>query len=207
MRLVAVVPMKPFGAAKARLKGVFSDPERSAFARGMLERTLDVVGRTEGISRILVVSRDAEALALARQSDAEAIPEVGSGGLNEALAQASRAAIRMGVDAILVLPSDLPLVDPADLEALRAMCTPPPAVVIAPDRHERGTNALLLAPPALIEYGFGDDSFSVHVARARAVGARLEICRRPGLRLDIDGPDDLTLAQLAERGEASLPGD
>jgi 2-phospho-L-lactate guanylyltransferase (CobY/MobA/RfbA family) len=117
------------------------------------------------------------------------------------------AALRGGAEAVLVLPTDLPLLRADDLDALQARCSPPPAVVVAPDRFHRGTNALVVAPPALIEYAFGDDSCSIHIARANAVGARLEICVRPGLRLDVDGPDDLRLAQRAERGAAISPGD
>jgi 2-phospho-L-lactate guanylyltransferase len=207
MRLWVIVPVKPFAEAKARLSGVLSDPERYALARGMLERTLDVVAGAGDVARALVVSRDPEALALARAMRADAIREEGATGLNEALGQATAVAIRAGAEAVLVLPTDLPLLDASDLEALQALCSVPPAVVIAPDRFLRGTNALLLTPPALIEYAFGDDSFSGHVARARAAGARLEICHRLGLRLDVDEPDDLKLAGFAEQGEAIIPGD
>ncbi len=59
-----------------------------------------------------------------------------------------------------------------------------PLVVVAPDRHGRGTNALLCAPPGLIEYQFGEDSFAQHCAQAagrrRPAGDLLH--SRPGPR-------------------------
>jgi 2-phospho-L-lactate guanylyltransferase len=207
MRLWAIIPAKPFAAAKTRLNAVLDDDEREALAQEMLERTLATALGAGGISRVMVVSRDPEAQTLARARRADVVEEAEGVGLNEALRLATAAALRGGAEAVLVLPTDLPLLLPDDLDALQERCSPPPAVVVAPDRFRRGTNALVVAPPALIEYAFGDDSYHIHIARANAVGARLEICVRPGLRLDVDGPDDLRLARRAERGAAFLPGE
>jgi 2-phospho-L-lactate guanylyltransferase (CobY/MobA/RfbA family) len=71
-------------------------------------------------------------------------------------------------------------------------------VVIAPDRHEKGTNALLISPTGLIEYDFGENSFERHCERARAAGARLEIVNLPALGLDLDVPEDLELVRRLE---------
>jgi len=71
-------------------------------------------------------------------------------------------------------------------------------VVIAPDRHGSGTNALLLSPSGLIEYDFGVNSFQRHCQRARDVGARLEIVDLPTLGLDLDLPEDLELVRKFE---------
>jgi 2-phospho-L-lactate guanylyltransferase (CobY/MobA/RfbA family) len=70
-----------------------------------------------------------------------------------------------------------------------------PVVAINPDRHKKGTNALLVSPTGLIKYAFGEDSFQVHCQRAQAAGARLEILDHPGLALDLDLPEDLALIQ------------
>jgi 2-phospho-L-lactate guanylyltransferase len=202
----SIVPVKPFTEAKTRLRQVLSDEERSTFARAMLAGTLSVVGQVSEICQTLVVSRDPAALRAAGELGARPLLEAAPG-LNAALREATEAAIREGAAAILVLPADLPLLAAEDVRALVDLGSPPPVIVVAPDRLGRGTNALLVSPPALIEYSFGDESFRQHVARAEASGARLEICDRPGLRLDVDGPDDLTLARLADRAPAWLPGD
>jgi 2-phospho-L-lactate guanylyltransferase (CobY/MobA/RfbA family) len=75
----------------------------------------------------------------------------------------------------------------------------PPVVVIAPDRHEKGTNALLISPSGLIEYDFGEDSFQRHCELVRKVGARLEIVNLPNLGLDLDVPEDLELIRNLEK--------
>jgi 2-phospho-L-lactate guanylyltransferase len=165
----------------------------------MLERTLLVLGQVGSIATTLVVSRDRRVLGLAQEQGARALAEHGGGGLNAALRQATLEASRAGADAVLVVPVDLTLVEPSEIEALVERGRRPPVVVLAPDRFREGTNALLAAPPGLIQYGFGPSSFPLHAARARAAGARLEIYETPGLGLDIDGPEDLQLALDPQR--------
>ena len=70
-------------------------------------------------------------------------------------------------------------------------------MVVVPDRHGRGTNALLLSPPDAIKFAFGNDSRAAHQAAARAAGA-LSLEVDGPLSLDLDLPEDLTLAE--ERG-------
>ena len=69
-----------------------------------------------------------------------------------------------------------------------------PSVVLAPDRHGRGTNALLLDPPDVIDPAFGGDSRAGHAWLASSADAAfVEV---PGvLALDVDTPDDLLLAE------------
>jgi len=70
-------------------------------------------------------------------------------------------------------------------------------VVVVPDRHGRGTNALLLSPPDAIGPAFGVNSRIAHEEAARAVDA-LSLEVGGPLALDLDLPEDLTLAE--ERG-------
>lgn len=157
----------------------------------MLRNTLEVLGEVSSVERTLVVSRDSHALALARDYGARTVTERGSPELNLALVRATVVAKGYGVSAVLVLPADLPLLTKDDVEALIQRAVDPPVVVIAPDRHRKGTNALLTYPPGLIEYDFGPNSFHRHVRRAEAAGARVELCELASLGLDLDAPEDL----------------
>ena len=205
MVLWAVVPAKPYAESKTRLSSVLSTEERIALARSMLRRTLGVIGRIPEIQETLVVSPDPAALAEGKAFGARTLQETGRNGLNDALRQASEVAVRELASAVLVLPTDLLLLAPEDLRALVALASPAPVVVVAPDRFASGTNALLVGPPALIQYQFGPSSFPLHAARARAAGARLEIWETPGLGLDVDGPEDLRLALESQRQTARNP--
>jgi 2-phospho-L-lactate guanylyltransferase len=70
-------------------------------------------------------------------------------------------------------------------------------VVIVPDRHGSGTNALLLTPPGAVEPSFGTGSFARHAALAYAAGASVKVCDLPSLGLDVDTPDDLAALRSA----------
>lgn len=65
-------------------------------------------------------------------------------------------------------------------------------MVIAPDRAETGTNALLLRPPHVLRPQFGIDSFHRHLENARAANIHAVIYRSPTLAQDIDWPEDLS---------------
>jgi 2-phospho-L-lactate/phosphoenolpyruvate guanylyltransferase len=103
---------------------------------------------------------------------------------------------------VLILPADLPLLTKDDVLALIDSATKPPVVVIAPDRHKKGTNALLMVPPGLIDYEFGEDSFQKHSQLAKQVKARLEVVELPSLGLDVDMPEDLEMVRKLEATKA-----
>ncbi len=206
MTVWAIVPIKPLRRSKSRLSKVLSQEQRARLSERLLINTLRVLRDVEGIDRTLVVSRDSQALALARDFDARTVTERGHPELNRALERATIVAQGYEVSAVLVLPADLPLLAPEDVEQLLAPLGEGPVMVIAPDRKGVGTNALLVAPPGLIKYEFGPDSYARHVALAREAGARVEICELPNLGLDLDEPDDLDLLGK-ERLDAFLSSD
>jgi 2-phospho-L-lactate guanylyltransferase len=113
-------------------------------------------------------------------------------GLNEALTQAATHVAASGAEALLVLPADLPLVTPDDIDALIAVLGPQPSVVLAASR-DGGTNALLVRPPLALPFLYGPNSLARHMEAARQRGIGVEAVRSPGLMLDVDQPDDLTL--------------
>ncbi len=178
-----LIPAKPFGAAKQRLAPVLDAPSRAALARALLTRTLRVARTAFPASHCLVVSPTAEVAATVAAAGGELIitPE---GGLNEQLAQA---AARVPVAAaLLVLHADLPCLAVADLAAMLAS---PGHMVLAPDRADMGSNALLQRRVPRI-FAFGPDSCHRHQEAARAHGLTVTFVRRPGLARDLDTPED-----------------
>jgi 2-phospho-L-lactate guanylyltransferase len=193
MTLWAIVPVKPLRWGKSRLAGVLTQEERTDLNIRLLTHTVDTLAAIPEIEQVLVVSRDPGALALARVHGARTVQEKGSPQLNQALTRATVVARNYATRGVLIVPADLPLITPEDLQAIMELAHDPPVVVVAPDRHRRGTNALLVCPVGLIEYDFGPDSFERHCERGRQSGARLEICELPSLALDMDLPEDLEL--------------
>ena len=202
MTLWAIVPVKPLRRGKSRLAGTLDDTEREDLNRLLLERTIKTLTGIKDVQEVLVVSRDSSALALARDLGARTVQEDGAPSLNTALRRATVVAQVHASRGVLVIPADLPLLTAGDVATLLERGTNPPVVVIAPDRHRRGTNALLLAPAHLIEYDFGGSSFKRHCDRARRVGARLEVVELPSFGLDLDLPEDLELVRMMQSSKS-----
>jgi 2-phospho-L-lactate guanylyltransferase len=195
MNVVAVIPVGPLEGAKSRLGGRLDAEERRDLVSRMLTTTVTAATTTPGIDEVLVVTPDADARELALRAGARPIRQQ-TQGLNNGLREAREEAIAAGARAILVLPVDLPLVSPAELARLVAELDIPvrPLVVLVPDRHGRGTNALLVAPPTAIEFAFGGDSRAAHADCAAQARARYVELDGP-LALDLDTPDDLLQAE------------
>lgn len=191
MALWAIVPVKPLQRGKSRLAGVLTREERANLNRYLLSHTLETLTEIKDIENILVVSRDPAALSLARDYGARTVQEKGSPHLNVALTRATLVAKEYTTRGVLIVPADLPLITPQDVKTMLALAKDPPVVVVAPDRHREGTNALLVCPIGLIEYDFGPGSFDRHCQLAEQVGARLEVVELPSLALDVDLPEDL----------------
>ena len=198
MTLWAIVPVKPLRRGKSRLAGALSEDERTELNRNLLQNTLKTLSGIRELEEVLVISRDPAALTIARNYGARTVREDGQPELNTALKRATVVAQVYATRGVLVLPADLPLISREDVETLIGRASDPPVVVIAPDRHEKGTNALLISPSGLIEYDFGINSFERHCERVRQAGARLEIVNLPSLGLDLALPEDLELIRKME---------
>jgi len=198
MTLWAIVPVKPLRRGKSRLAGTLTEDERTELNRALLQHTLETLSELKEVDGVLVVSRDPNALTIARNHGARTVQEDGQPELNTALKRATIVAQVYATRGVLVLPADLPLVTCEDILTLIQRATEPPVVVIAPDRHKKGTNALLISPPGLIEYDFGENSFQRHCELVKKAGARLEIVDLPTLGLDLDVPEDFEIIKGLE---------
>ncbi len=101
---------------------------------------------------------------------------------------------------MLLVPGDCPALEPGEVGRLLDGF-PGAGLVIVPDRHGSGTNALLIAPPCAVAPSFGAGSFARHAALGAAAGVAVRVAQAPSLELDVDTPGDLaalraTLAAL-----------
>jgi 2-phospho-L-lactate guanylyltransferase len=191
-----VIPVRSLEGAKSRLGAVLDGEERRELVEHLLRRTVAVALATPGVTRVLVVSPDPEVLAVAAAIGAEGLRQT-SAGLNPGIVEARAGLATTGRWRMLVLPGDLPAVTAEGLAALlrAADAITAPLVVLAPDRHGRGTNVLLLDPADVIEPDFGGDSRFAHARLAAAAGAAYREVADDDLALDLDTPDDLLLAE------------
>lgn len=198
MSLWAIIPVKPLRRGKSRLAGVLTEDQRAELNEMMLSHTLTTLRGSKLIDEILVISRDPAALALARDFKARTVKEDGAPELNSALKRATTVAQVYSIQQVLILPADLPLLSVAELESFIDHAGDPPSVVISPDRRADGTNALLLSPPGIINYSYGNGSFMKHLRQARQLGIIPRVCPLETIMLDLDLPEDLELLRNLE---------
>ncbi len=191
MNTWAIVPVKPLGRAKSRLANELTPDQREQLATDLLVRTVRLLVPLTQIRGVLVISRDTKALAMVRDLGANTVQESGTAELNNALLRATQVLRAWHADAVLVVPADIPLLAAEDVEEMVQRGRYHDSVVIAPDRHESGTNLLFIHPPGLIPYAFGENSFAEHQRLAAEAGANVSVYRSERAALDVDWPDDL----------------
>ena len=205
-RTVAILPVKRFAAAKARLGDDLSSGTRRALAESMVTDVLMALRRTKLIAEVLIVTSDPAAEAIGHGYGATVLADDAEAGQSAATLIGIEHALEQGATRVLLVPGDCPALDPAELAALLDRPQLGRSVTIVPDRHGSGTNALVLVPPDVIEPAFGEDSRSRHEQAAAAAGVPCHVEEVPTLLIDVDTGDDLDALRrlLAEhRGGAA----
>ena len=197
MRTVAILPVKSFGRAKQRLTGGF--PDRPGLAAAMVADVLDALALVEGLAEVLVVT----AAPVEARPGVVVVHDPAEAGQSAAAELGIAAAVERGAERVLLVPGDCPALDPDEVAALLAgeasdrASRETAGVVIVPDRHGTGTNALVLSPPRIMAPAFGEGSFARHTALARAAGVTPRVAEVRSLGLDVDTPEDLAALRRA----------
>jgi len=195
-----VIAVKRLTAAKTRLAPVFSAATRENVVLAMLVDTITAASAVPAVRSVTVVTPDEVAADAARALGARVLvdptPEGHRNPLNNALAAAESVA-RLEAPNVVALQGDLPALQTQELaEAIGAARGYPRSFV--GDRHGTGTSALFAFGVGL-DPQFGPDSAQRH----RHSGAIELTGAWPGLRCDIDTPDDLLVARRLGVGTAT----
>jgi len=194
-----LLPVKNFANAKQRLASVLDSAERRKLAQAMLEDVLQALRSWAQRPPVAVVTNAPAVRRLARSLSFEIIEDRRNEGETAAIAQGTRVCVERGAAYTLVIPGDIPLVEPSELQAIIAAAPDGPGgSVLVPATDERGTNAALRKPASLFPLVFGEYSFQPHLRAAHAAGYPCVVLRLPGIELDVDSPADLAMLIAAE---------
>jgi 2-phospho-L-lactate guanylyltransferase len=196
-----VIAVKRLTAAKTRLAPVFSAATREAVVLAMMVDTIRAALAVPALLSVTVVTPDQVAADTARQLGAQALADPTPDGhpnpLNNAIT-AAEAVVRESTPNVVALQGDLPALQPQELAEAIATARSYPRSFVG-DRHGTGTSALF-AFNVPLEPQFGPDS-----ARRHQHSGAIELTGAwPGLRCDIDTPDDLMVARRLGVGAATV---
>jgi 2-phospho-L-lactate guanylyltransferase len=195
MKVSALIPAKGFTNAKQRLSSLLGAADRAVLAEAMLCDVLRQTLLARGLEATFVVTGEARVREIASSLGAQVICEQEERGETEAVMFALAEMKQRGIQTVLVIPADIPLLRASDIEMLlnhvaEENLTSPFALLV-PSRDRMGTNALFLSPPDVIKPGFGYDSFAYHLSEVAAKGLPLRVLENQRIALDIDEPADL----------------
>jgi 2-phospho-L-lactate guanylyltransferase len=182
----ALVPQKAFSRAKGRLE--LTADRRKALAVAMLRDTVAAVCATTGVERVVVLwDDDADRLTL------RAVDGVSAAGLglNRSLEKgAALARHRFPHLDVLVVPGDLPALDPPELEVCLARSGEHPRAYL-PDARGNGTTLLTAIGDFPLVPAYGPGSAAAHAAS----GAHpLKVTGVESARCDVDDLESLAQA-------------
>ncbi|MBI9049537.1 MAG: 2-phospho-L-lactate guanylyltransferase [Anaerolineaceae bacterium] len=191
MNLWAVIPVKPLKRLRSDHNNTLTDDEWSKLNTTMLESIIQAIRNVQGVEEILVVSKDTFLLSIARDRNVKTLHEGSGSDINTALKRAATVASMYKSHSLLVLAADLPLITTDDVESFINISSMQPEMVIAPDRRNIGTNAILLNPLSTnYRFQFGGNSFDKHLSEAQRLQYHIAISDLKSLRIDIDSPED-----------------
>lgn len=195
-----IIAVKRLDAAKSRLSALFGAGARERVVLAMLVDTIAAAGAVPAVRSITVVTPDEMVAAAARELGAVVVADLTPEGhpdpLNNAILTAC-APVSATTPNIVVLQGDLPALRAGELSDALAAAERHRRSFVA-DRQGGGTCALFAfgVPP---DPRFGRDSARRH----RDSGAVELLGDWPGLRCDIDTPEDLAEARGLGLGKAT----
>jgi 2-phospho-L-lactate guanylyltransferase len=155
---VILIPVKNLSSAKQRLASVLDQPSRTALAQAMLNDVLSTLHSWQSRPQVAIVSSDPYAIKLAEEYRFEIIPDSDNPGETGAIEMATQTFVERGAESTLVIPADIPLIQPWELEEILKQA-PSEGSVLVPAADGRGTNAAFRRPANLFPLRFGNDSF------------------------------------------------
>lgn len=193
MSVLAIVPVKPFSEGKSRLRDSYSLEDLYCINRNGLIRTLKTLKKCSQVEKLLVVCRDEVVLRLANEIGAEGLLEEAPYSLNSGLSQALTQVKNSKTGRVLIIPTDLPLLQVEDLETLFEGQRSEPGITLVPDHYQTGTNAVLLDGITGFQPQFGRHSFQKHTRQAFTLAACVEIKLIKNIQHDLDTSKDLNM--------------
>jgi len=197
----AIIPIKDPDKAKQRLKNVLDQQTRKELALAMAEDVLSEISKIDEIAGIVITSTSQKVKIISEKFNAVYLNLDSDSGQSDAVEKGVGFLRMQGVNKMLTIPADIPLVHQGGIKKVISLHTGKKSIVIIPDRRREGTNCLSCNPCDIIKFHFGDNSLEKHIRLSRLAGVEPIILEDPLFSLDLDNEEDVEifLEQQASR--------
>src|SRR5881397_3715518 len=114
-----LVPVKNLENAKQRLASLLDQDTRTELAQAMLHDVLDALSACcSSYSEVSLVTSDPFVLDLAQAFSFQVIPDATNRSETDAIEMATQLCESRGVESTLVIPADIPLIQPSEVTAI-----------------------------------------------------------------------------------------
>jgi len=189
LKIAAIVPVKTFSKAKTRLN--LSLDQKLELCEIMLEEVVGTIFNSKKIDKIIVVSKDEDALKLTKKFGVIDIIDNEESGVNHAVSLADDYLEQNDYEASIVFPQDIPFLQEEDIDNLLRFQKFPKSVLIVPSRRFDGTNALLRTPVNLMETHYDEDSYKIHLEVGKSLTSNTSLLLLRRIMMDVDNHEDL----------------
>jgi 2-phospho-L-lactate/phosphoenolpyruvate guanylyltransferase len=210
----AVIPVKGLTESKKRLSSYLGE-RKKLLVEALLQDVLSSVLRSDLYDKVLVVSPDENVADLSKAKRVIFLQQTGFG-LNRAIEQANRLAIRDSVSSLTTILGDIPLAEPQDFREIFKIGNGLGKAVMVPSL-KGGTNVMMTRPPGVVKPNYGRWSYSKHLRQAQLNRVATYSISNPRVSFDVDTVNDLielkrsdpslrtTSAKLLTRMDLVLP--
>ncbi len=189
MKIAAIIPVKTFSKAKTRLN--LPSDQKQEICRLMLEEVVKTISGNKNIEKIIIVSKDEDALNISKKFGAKEIFDNDESGVNHAVSLADSFLESDGIDASIVFPQDIPFLQSDDIDYLLEFQKSSKSVLVVPSRQFDGTNALFRKPFNLMKTHYDEDSYKIHLEVGKSLTSNTSLIFLRRIMLDIDSRADL----------------
>ena len=187
----AIIPINNFNESFSRLSNILKKEQRKEMTQILATQVLDALTPIASVEKIIVLSNEIEWLSSFGNKKITVLPEPDTEQFSKKIDYTTQWIQNQGVTAMLYLSIDLPYIQQEDIENLISQHISGLSIVEA--KKDNGTNALILDLPTKMEFQFGPNSFSKHLAEARSKNINTTIVNIECLSLDLDDWNDLHL--------------
>ena len=189
MKIAAIIPVKTFSNAKTRLN---LHPQKiEDLCKVMLEEILHTISISPQIERIIMVTKEEKAIEIGKKFNTVIIIDEKEESVNSAIALADKYLLKNDFHASIVFPQDIPYIKTQDIDFMLNYKAPPNFAIIVPSRRFDGTNALVRMPIDLMETHYDEDSYKIHMNKAKEHTLNVAMVFVKRIMWDVDNNEDL----------------